>query len=448
MTGSAVTRGVTISRGQDAREVRMDTQWWVLGFALALTALTISALVRPGWLVRDNMLWSACSWFAGEFAGWLAGASLLLLLATALGTNALVAEPGRLAALLIVASACGLVAVSRRARHTPVVLESALREALGPSYLREVPPERMPAVVEEVPRRVYLRPWPRRSPAVDLVADLPYPGGHERNRLDLYRPAAGCRDAPVLLQIHGGGWTQGHKRQHGLPLVHHLASLGWIVVSPNYRLGPGARMPSALVDCKAAMAWIRAHIAAYGGDPSFVAVTGGGAGAHLATLMALSFGEPELQPGFEHVDTKPAACVPLHGIYDLADRRQRHPGRRARLRWLGDNLMPCPLERDALAWDMASPLALLRRDAPPFFVLHGTHDALCPVAEAREFARELGRVSDDPVAYAELDGAQHGWDTLCSPRALHTVRAVTRFLEWCAARHRAQGPRRTVSSRA
>ena len=83
----------------------MDTQWWVLGFALALTALTISALVRPGWLVRDNVLWSACSWFAGEFAGWLAGASLLLLLATGLGTDALADEPGRLAALLIVASA-------------------------------------------------------------------------------------------------------------------------------------------------------------------------------------------------------------------------------------------------------------------------------------------------------------------------------------------------------
>ncbi|HET9693555.1 MAG TPA: alpha/beta hydrolase [Steroidobacteraceae bacterium] len=426
----------------------MDTQWWVLGFALALTGLTISALVSPNWLVRDNVVWSACSWFAGEFAAWLGGAGLLVLLVVANTTDALTDERGRLAALLIVASACGLVAVSRRARRTPAVLETALREALGPSYLRDVPPERMPAVVDEVPRRVYLRPWPRRSAAVERVADVRYPGGHERNVLDVYRPAAGCRDAPVLLQIHGGSWTQGHKRQHGLPLVHHLASLGWVVVTPNYRLGPGTRMPAPLIDCKAAMAWIRGHVATYGGDPSFIAVTGGGAGAHLATLLALSFGEQELQPGFEQVDTRPAACVPLHGIYDLADRRHRHPGRKARLRWLGENVMPCPLERDALAWDMASPLALLRRDAPPFFVLHGTHDALCPVDEAREFARELGRVSGDPVAYAELDGAQHGWDTLCSPRALHTVRAVTRFLEWCAARHRAQGSRRTASSRA
>jgi acetyl esterase/lipase len=97
---------------------------------------------------------------------------------------------------------------------------------------------------------------------------------------------------------------------------------------------------------------------------------------------------------------------------------------------------------------MASPRALLREDAPPFFVLHGTHDALSPVGEAREFARELRLASTQPVVYAELDGAQHGWDTLCSPRALHTVRAVTRFLEWCAARHRAQGSRLYDANRA
>ncbi|HEX5649394.1 MAG TPA: alpha/beta hydrolase [Steroidobacteraceae bacterium] len=426
----------------------MDTQWWVLGFALAVTGLTISALVRPNALVRGNAAWSACSWFAGEFAPWLGAAAVVVLVLVATTTDALAGERGRLAALLILASACGLVAVASRVRRTRDELESALQDALGPAYRRDVPPARMPAIIDEIPRRQYLRPVPRRSAAVELIADVAYPGGHERNVLDVYRPAAGCREAPVLLQIHGGGWTRGHKRQQALPLVHHLASLGWVVVTPNYRLCPGTRMPGPLIDCKAAMAWIRGHVGAYGGDPSFIAVTGGGTGAHLATLLALSFAEPELQPGFEHVDTRPAACVPLHGIYDLADRKHRHPGRPARLRWLGENVLSCPLERDALAWDLASPIALLRQDAPPFFVLHGTHDALSPVGEAREFARELHRVSSDPVVYAELEGAQHGWDTLCSPRALHTVRAVTRFLEWCAARHRAQGSRLGNADRA
>jgi acetyl esterase/lipase len=417
----------------------MDTQLLVLGLALTLTLLAISALVRPNLLVRDNAAWSAFGRFAGEFAPWLGGGALLALVAIGATTDAFAGERGRLAAMLLLASVAGLLIVANRARRTRPLLEEALRDTLGPAYLREVPAARIPALIDDVPSRHYLRLFPRRTTAIDLVADVPYPGGHERNVLDVYRPAAGCSNAPVLLQVHGGGWTRGHKGRDGLPLVQHLAALGWVVVAADYRLCPGVRMPAPLVDCKAAMAWIRSHIAGYGGDPSFIAVAGGGAGGHLAALLALTFDEPELQPGFEHVDTRPAACVPLHGVYDLADRRHLHSGHRARLRWLGGNVMPCALERDPLAWDMASPRALVREDAPPFFVLHGTHDALSPVAEARDFVRELRLASTQPVVYAELEGAQHGWDASCSPRALHTIRAITRFLEWCAARHRACG---------
>ncbi len=117
------------------------------------------------------------------------------------------------------------------------------------------------------------------TPGVERIADVPYPGGHARNVLDVYRASRRrTQDAPVLLQLHGGDWTTGHKRQQALPLVQHLASRGWIVVVPNYRLGPVDRLPAPLIDAKAAMAWIRAHIRAMGGDPSFVAVAGGGAG--------------------------------------------------------------------------------------------------------------------------------------------------------------------------
>jgi acetyl esterase/lipase len=427
----------------------MQTQWVWLGLALASTVSTMAAVARPNGFVRGNVAWSACGWLAGEFAPWLAALTLILLLTLLFATpDVLAGEPGRLALLLLVASGLGQVAVMRRGSRAAAELEMALRQALGAGYQKAVPSARMPALLDRVPRRSYLHPLPRRPRDVELLADLPYPGGHARSVLDVYRPVAACHNAPVLLQVHGGDWTHGHKRQQALPLVHHLAALGWIVVTPNYRLAPEARMPSQLVDCKAALAWTRAHIAGMGGDPSFIAVSGGGAGAHLAALLALTFDDPTLQPGFEHVDTRPAACIALHGVFDLADRARREPGRAARLRWLGRNLLPCAFERDATAWDAASPLGRIQPDAPPFFVLHGTHDALCHVNGARDFVRELRRVSGQPVAYAELAGAQHGWDTLCSPRALHTARAVTRFLEWCAAHHRAHGSRLDSPDRA
>ena len=78
----------------------------------------------------------------------------------------------------------------------------------------------------------------------------------------------------------------------------------------------------------------------------------------------------------------------------------------------------------------ASPLAHLRADAPPFFVIHGTSDSLIPVAEARIFVDELRQVSDSPVVYAELKGAQHAFDVFPSIRSISVTQAVGRFLEW------------------
>jgi acetyl esterase/lipase len=425
----------------------MEAQWLLLAVALVFTVLMVAAVVSPNGLVRGNVAWFACGWLGSEFAPWLAAAALVVVAACLNVPGVLQAEPGRLATLLLAASGVGLVVVTRRTRRSPRRLEAALREGLGPTYVGEMPAERR-AVARAVPLRKFLNPVPRRSRTVELMADVPYPGGHARNVLDVYRPAAGCRDAPVLLQIHGGDWVGGHKRQQALPLMHHMASLGWIVVAANYRLGPAARFPAPLIDCKSAIAWIRGHVAALGGDPTFVAVTGGGAGAHLASLLALTFDRTEWQPGFEQVDTQPAACVSLHGVYDLADRKQRYLDHRSRLQWLGRNVMLHPLDGEATGWDDASPATLARADAPPFFILHGTHDSLAHVDEARDFARSLQRISCNPVAYAELPGAQHGWDMLCSPRALHTVRAVASFLEWCAARHRALASLRDDANRA
>ena len=65
------------------------------------------------------------------------------------------------------------------------------------------------------------------------------------------------------------------------------------------------------------MAWVKEHIDEYGGDPSFVAVSGGSAGGHLCALLALSAGDPAFQPGFEEADTTVQACVPFYGVMDL-----------------------------------------------------------------------------------------------------------------------------------
>jgi acetyl esterase/lipase len=234
----------------------------------------------------------------------------------------------------------------------------------------------------------------------------------------------------VLLQIHGGGWMIGNKDQQGLPLMYDLASRGWVCVAINYRLSPKATWPDHLVDCKRAIAWIREHIAEYGGDPGYIVATGGSAGGHLTAMVGLTANDPEFQPGFENVDTSVHGMVPFYGVYDFRDRfgfrGKNDPLRKGLERYVMKRSRDEAIE----AFDGASPMSHVRPDAPPALVIHGTLDTLVPVQEAREFVRMLREVSRSPVAYVELRGTHHAFEVFQSIRTLHTVAAVDRFLGW------------------
>jgi acetyl esterase/lipase len=188
------------------------------------------------------------------------------------------------------------------------------------------------------------------------------------------------------------------------------------------------------VDVKRAIAWLRAHGGQYGANPQFVIGCGGSAGAHLATLAALTPNRPEYQPGFEAVDTTLAAAIPLYGRFDFIDRSRVLSDNILRT-FLTDRVMPCRYEDDPRIWDQASPIALVGPQAPPMFVAHGTHDCLIPLAEAAAFVDALRKVSTEPVAFARLPGAQHAWDLFNTPWTEHTVNVVQNFAEYVHAQH-------------
>ena len=152
--------------------------------------------------------------------------------------------------------------------------------------------------------------------------DVSYGEFGVRNQLDVWKRSdlGGDARAPVLFQVHGGAWTMGRKEGQGEPLMAHLAERGWVCVTANYRLSPRATWPDHIVDVKRALAWTKANIAGYGGDPNFVVITGGSAGGHLCALAALTPNLADFQPGFEDADTSVAAAVPFYGVYDFTDR--------------------------------------------------------------------------------------------------------------------------------
>jgi acetyl esterase/lipase len=258
--------------------------------------------------------------------------------------------------------------------------------------------------------------------------DISYGPSGKSNLLDIWHrddlpPTA---KAPVLLQVPGGAWITGNKQAQAYPLMSHLAERGWVCVAMSYRLSPRATWPDAVVDVKRALAWVKEHISEFGGDPDFVAITGGSAGGHLSSLTALTPNDPAFQPGFEDVDTTVRAAVPFYGVYDwVDDQRTGHSGLP---RLLERMVVKQSLSAAPEVYAAASPIRRVNADAPPTFLLHGTADSLVPVEQARAFAGALREVSRAPVVYAELPFAQHAFDFFGSIRSAASAVAVERFL--------------------
>ena len=301
----------------------------------------------------------------------------------------------------------GLAAITRRQLRARPALEQAMAEALGAGWRAAIDPELAAGLRRRLPlARILLLPLWRRRRDVERVADIPYGDAGRRNLLDLYRHRAHPSGGPVLVHLHGGGYTQGRKNSQSLPLLYRLASQGWVCVSANYRLRPAAQHPDHLIDLKKVIAWVRAHGHEYGADPALLFVSGSSAGAHMAALAALTPNDPALQPGFESADTSVTAAIGLNGWYG------------------GYYGQP----------DASSPVAHVRPDAPPFLIAHGDHDTVAPVEVARRFAGTLGRASVNPVVYAELPGAQHAFDLFGSLRFELVVDAVEAFTAWVRSR--------------
>lgn len=353
-----------------------------------------------------------------------------------IGLGAIAGGWGKIALVLLAASCLGLWRIHRQSHAADLALEQALSDALGRGFRDQIPASRQMVLRDRVHPQEWLRPFSMQRPGVTRVENIPYGEAGERNLLDIYVPSeTRQQDCPVLLQIHGGAWYSGHKQQQAQPLLNHMAQRGWVCVSINYRLSPQDRFPAHIVDVKKAISWIRRHIATYGGNPAFLAVTGGSAGGHLAALAGLSANDPRFQPGFEQDDTNVDAVVPMYGVYDFCDFHGKALNLPIR-NFLADKVMPGPRHQCEELWHWASPIRRVKEEAPPFFIIHGDRDVMTSWELANDFANELRRVSQQPVAYAELAGAQHGFDGMHSIRTGYLLNHVAAFLEWAHARKR------------
>jgi len=404
----------------------------MLYFNVFMLLLAVTALCGGPVSSRASVLWFFISWLPGELP-WLfattqiAGTCLFFLSSESISVK-------DMCSLVIVVAAIAIwFHLHVKARLAGQVLQDALGDAFGKNFESRLPLSIGVASPSIIHQRDWLNPFRYARKGVECLKNISY-GDAKRNKLDIYRGVDASQNnvsRPVLLHIHGGAWVIGNKNQQAKPLISYLAQNGWICVDINYRLAPHNRYPDCLIDVKKAIVWIKENIQNYGGDPKFIAITGESAGGHLCALAALTANNPEFQPGFEARDTRVQSVVPVYGVYDFTN--QRDGSMRA---FLEKYVMPKTSLENPDSFRSASPLFRINDLHLPMFVIHGDKDCVVPVQQARNFVHALKQKNSAPLIYAELPGAQHGFDIFHSVRTEFHIESVGKFLHHCYADHR------------
>ncbi|MGN0131587.1 MAG: alpha/beta hydrolase [Lachnospiraceae bacterium] len=164
-----------------------------------------------------------------------------------------------------------------------------------------------------------------------IYRDISYTASEsDRDRIfhltDIYRPIVSDETLPVIVSIHGGGWFYGDKELYRFYCMH-LASKGFVVVNPNYRLAPESKYPAAIADVCLLMDFIRQNAAEYGMDTEHLFMVGDSAGAQLVSQYCIlstnkDYGSLLSQSANDIRSLMPTLPIPAAvglncGIYDM-----------------------------------------------------------------------------------------------------------------------------------
>ena len=248
-----------------------------------------------------------------------------------------------------------------------------------------------------------------------LVPNITYlrAGGIDLN-LDLYQ-ARRTESAPVLMYIHGGGWTNGSKESSALTFLPYL-EMGWSVVNVEYRMADVAHAPAAVEDCRCALRWIYRNADQYNFDVNRIVVTGNSAGGHLSLatgMVPASAGLDRQCPGDRNrswstgttsmAELEVAAIINWYGITDVVGLMQGPPGSSGNFTeaWLGSRP-----DRDEVA-HRVSPLSYVRAGLPPVLTIRGDSDPIVPYDHGVRLHEALDEARV-PNQLVTVEGGGHG----------------------------------------
>jgi acetyl esterase/lipase len=232
--------------------------------------------------------------------------------------------------------------------------------------------------------------------------------GGRAESLDVYEPTGGTSPHPLLVVMHGGSWAFGSsslREQNPLTqmTVTALLGRGFAVASINYRLAPADPWPAQIIDARCAIRYLRATAARWRVDPRRFTVLGNSAGAHLASLAALSDGQVPQWDNDQYRGESSgfAAVVDCWGPADLTA-----PGWSATAVAIGRPVFGAAWGSNSDALRVASPAAHVHPAAPPFLIIQGSSDTLVAPQQSVELRDRL-LAAGDPATLLAVAHAGH-----------------------------------------
>lgn len=267
-----------------------------------------------------------------------------------------------------------------------------------------------------------------KQEVLSLVTGISFscvPAWHNRTmrnlKMDLIIPKHRKNHAlcPAVIWVCGGAYR---VVDHSLwmPEMMYFAQRGYVVASIEYRTSNETQFPAALIDCKAAVRYLKAHAEELCIDPDRICIMGESAGATLASLVGVTGGVKEFEQGDNlNVDSTVKAVVDFYGEVDLLHLTER------------PSLPPWIIE-DFLGWNyteetamVASAITYVNENTPPFLILHGDTDILVSPEQSKKFYDVLKQQGIDAELYM-LEGVGHGADEFYQEEVLEII---LKFLE-------------------
>jgi acetyl esterase/lipase len=237
--------------------------------------------------------------------------------------------------------------------------------------------------------------------AVELRQDIPFATTPQQPlHLDLYLPRSSHGAMPAVVYIHGGGWKGGTRHQ----FRRHAAAMaerGFAGATIEYRFSQVAHYPAALEDCVAGLTWIQEHAHELAIDLNRLGLAGGSAGGHLASLLGTNRWRVSDELCASTFALPIGAVAAFNPVLDLTD-----PASNASQ--IIEEFLGVDYETDPERWRQASPALQVGADGADFLFLHGTHDALIPIAQAESMSAALSTAGVRSELFA-AEGAEHGF---------------------------------------